>query len=67
MVENQVNHGCCVQHRVKALYMCIAFFIVFRQVGSELVDEHFGGQGIMGWCAVDLFALVLDPADFLSD
>jgi hypothetical protein len=47
--------------------MCIDFFIIFRQVGSELVDEHFGGQGIVGRCVVDLFALVLDLADFLSD
>jgi hypothetical protein len=39
-VEDQVNHGCCVQHRLEVLYMHIDFFIVFRQVGCELVDEH---------------------------
>jgi hypothetical protein len=27
-VECQVNHGCCVQHRLKALHMCINFFII---------------------------------------
>jgi hypothetical protein len=39
-VENQVHHGCCIQHRVEALYRRVDFFIVFRQVGCELVDEH---------------------------
>jgi hypothetical protein len=39
-VEVQVNHGCCVQHCLQELYMCIDFFIVFRQVGCELVNEH---------------------------
>jgi hypothetical protein len=39
-VEDRVNHGCCVQYRLEALYMCIDFFIVFRQVRCELVDEH---------------------------
>jgi hypothetical protein len=39
-VEDRVNHGCYVQHRLEALYMRIDFFIVFRQVGCELVDEH---------------------------
>jgi hypothetical protein len=29
-VEDWVNHGSCVQHRLEALYMCIDFFIVFR-------------------------------------
>jgi hypothetical protein len=40
MVEDRVNHGCCVQHHLNALYMRIDFFIVFRQMGCELVDEH---------------------------
>jgi hypothetical protein len=35
-IEDRVNHGCCVQHRLEALYMRIDFFIV----GCELVDEH---------------------------
>jgi hypothetical protein len=39
-VKDRVNHRCCVQHRLEALYMHIDFFIVFRQVGCELVDEH---------------------------
>jgi hypothetical protein len=39
-VEDRVNHGCCVQHHLEALYMHIDFFIVFRQVGCELIDEH---------------------------
>jgi hypothetical protein len=39
-VKDRVNHGCCIQHRLEALYMCIDFFIVFRQVGCELVNEH---------------------------
>jgi hypothetical protein len=38
--EGRVNHGCCVQHRLEALYMCIDFFIIYRQVGCELVGEH---------------------------
>jgi hypothetical protein len=47
--------------------MRIDFFIVFRQVRCELVEEHSQGQGIVGWHAVDLFTLVLDLTDFLSD
>jgi hypothetical protein len=39
-VEDWVNHGCYVQHHMEALYMRIDFFIVFRQVGFELIDEH---------------------------
>jgi hypothetical protein len=39
-VEYRVNHGWCVQHRLEALYMRNDFFIIFRQVGCELVDEH---------------------------
>jgi hypothetical protein len=39
-VEDRVNHGCCVQHHLNVLYMRIDFFIVFRQMGCELVDEH---------------------------
>jgi hypothetical protein len=40
MVEYQVDHGCCAQHRLEALLVCINFFVVLRQVGSELIDEH---------------------------
>jgi hypothetical protein len=40
MIECRVNHGFYVQHRLEALHMCINFFIVFWQVGSELIDEH---------------------------
>jgi hypothetical protein len=40
MVECRVNHGCCVQHRLEALHICVAFFVVLRQVWSELIDEH---------------------------
>jgi hypothetical protein len=29
-VECQVNHGCCVQHHLEVLHMCINFFIVLR-------------------------------------
>jgi hypothetical protein len=39
-VERQVNHGCCIQHRLEALHMCVDFFIVFWKVGGELIDEH---------------------------
>jgi hypothetical protein len=66
-VENRVNHGCCVQHRLELLYMRIDFFIVFRKVGCELVNEHSQGQGIVGRRVVDLFTMVLDTTDFLSD
>jgi hypothetical protein len=66
-VEDRVNNSCCVQHRLETLYMPIDFFNVFRQVGSELIDEHSWGQGIMSQRAIDLFSLVLNPANFLSD
>jgi hypothetical protein len=44
-VECQVNQGCCVQHCLEALYVCIDFFIVFWKVGvrggvGELIDDH---------------------------
>jgi hypothetical protein len=47
--------------------MCIDFFIVFRQVGCVLIKEHSRGQGIMSRRVVDMFSLVLNPVDFLSD
>jgi hypothetical protein len=40
MVECRVNHGCCIQHHLEVLHMCINFFIVLWQVGSELINEH---------------------------
>jgi hypothetical protein len=40
MVTNRFHHDCCIQHRLEVLYMCIDFFIVLRQVGCELVNEH---------------------------
>jgi hypothetical protein len=40
MVECRVNNGCCIQHRLEALHMCINFFVALRQVGIELIDEH---------------------------
>jgi hypothetical protein len=27
-VEGQINHDCCIQHRLEALHVCIKFFIV---------------------------------------
>jgi hypothetical protein len=66
-VENRVNYGCCVQHRQVALYMRIDFFILFRKVGCELVDEHPSSQGVVGLRSVDLLSFLLDPTNFLSD
>jgi hypothetical protein len=40
MVECWVNHGCCVQHHLEALYVCVDFFLVLWQVGGELIDKH---------------------------
>jgi hypothetical protein len=37
---NRVHHGCCVQHCLEALNMHVDFFIIFRQMGCELIDEH---------------------------
>jgi hypothetical protein len=28
-VKCRVNHDCCVQHRLEALYVCVDFFIIF--------------------------------------
>jgi hypothetical protein len=28
MVDCRVNHGCCIQHRLESLHVCINFFIV---------------------------------------
>jgi hypothetical protein len=33
MVEHRVNNGCCIQHRLEALHMCVNFFLVFWKVG----------------------------------
>jgi hypothetical protein len=33
MVKCWVNHGCCVQHRLEGLHMCVNFFVVLWQVG----------------------------------
>jgi hypothetical protein len=38
-VKCWVQHGCCVQHRLEALHVCIDFFVVFGRWG-ELIDEH---------------------------
>jgi hypothetical protein len=66
-VVNRVHHGCCVQHRLEALYVRVDFLIVFWQMRCELVNEHPRGQGIVSWRAVDLLSLALNPADFLVD
>jgi hypothetical protein len=29
MAEDRVNHSCCIQHRLEALYMHVDFFVVF--------------------------------------
>jgi hypothetical protein len=47
--------------------MRVDFFVVVRQVGCELVNEHSRGQGVVSRRVVDLFSLVLDSANFLSD
>jgi hypothetical protein len=67
MVKDQVNNGCCIQHRLEVLYVRVDFFIDFRQVGCELINEHSWGQSIVSQHEVDLLSLVPDPADFLSD
>jgi hypothetical protein len=28
-VERRVNHGCCIQHRLEVLHICVNFFIIF--------------------------------------
>jgi hypothetical protein len=40
LVVNRVHHDCCVQHRLEVLYMHVDLFIILRQVGSELVNDH---------------------------
>jgi hypothetical protein len=39
-VECRVHHGCCVQHRLESLHVSSNFWIVFWQVGVQLIDEH---------------------------
>jgi hypothetical protein len=39
-VKCWVNHGCYIQHLLEAPHVCINFFIILWQVGSELIDEH---------------------------
>jgi hypothetical protein len=66
-VESQVNHGCCIQHHLEVLHVCINFFVVLWQVGCQLIDEHPSDQGVMCQSAVDLLPLVLDLINFLMD
>jgi hypothetical protein len=40
VVENRVRDHGCAKHCLEALNMRIGFFVVFRQVRCELVDEH---------------------------
>jgi hypothetical protein len=40
VVENRVHDHGCAKHCLEALNMRIGFFVVFRQVRCELVDEH---------------------------
>jgi hypothetical protein len=34
-VECWVNHGCCVQHHLESLHVCINFFVVIWQVSNQ--------------------------------
>jgi hypothetical protein len=40
MVEHWVHHSCCVQHRLEVLHVCFNFFVIFWQVGGELINDH---------------------------
>jgi hypothetical protein len=66
-IGNRVHHGCCVQHHLEELNLGVNFFVVFRQVGCELINQHPQGQSVVGRCEVDLLSLVFDPIDFLTD
>jgi hypothetical protein len=37
---DRIHHGLHVQHRLEALDMHIEFFIIFGEMGSDLIDEH---------------------------
>jgi hypothetical protein len=39
-VKNWVHDRGCIEHCLEALNMRIDFFVVFRQVRHELVNEH---------------------------
>jgi hypothetical protein len=65
--RSQVNHHSCVQHRLEALDPHVDLLIVFRQQGYELVNDHPRSLGIVYRHVVNLFSLVLDPAEFLAD
>jgi hypothetical protein len=47
--------------------MCIDFFILFGQVRGNLINEDRRSQGVAAWCTVNMFSLVQDPTDFLTD
>jgi hypothetical protein len=65
MVKGQVHHCGRIKNCMETPDLCIYLLAILRQQRIELVDDHPGGQGIVGRCAVDLLALPLDPVDFL--
>jgi hypothetical protein len=64
MVKGRVRHCGRVKHCIKTIDLYIYLFTVLRQQRSELVNDHPGGQGIVGRRSVDLLAMPLDPTKF---
>jgi hypothetical protein len=67
LIKGRVNHYSHVQHCMEVLDLRIYFLTVFRQQGCELVDDHPGNQGIVCRRAVNLLALKLDLAEFITN
>jgi hypothetical protein len=67
LVIDRIRYCCCVQHHPKSLDMRLDLFVIFGEMGSDLIDQHPRSQGIVGRHVINLFSLVLDLADFLTD
>jgi hypothetical protein len=67
LVMDWFRYGSRIQHLLKALNMRVDLFIIFWQVGGDLINEHPSSQGVLGWHMVNLVFLILDPTDFLTD
>jgi hypothetical protein len=67
MFRGRVLNDSYIHHGLEVLNLRIDLFIVFRQQGCQLIDDHPRGQGIVCRRAVDLLSLILDPVEFLTD
>jgi hypothetical protein len=67
LVIDKICYCCCIQHRLESLDMHVDLFVIFMEMGGDLIDQHPRSKGIVSQHATNLFTLVLDLTDFLTD